>query len=73
MLALKASEVGAYPLYRVSYPDGCFDRPEVLTVGQADFEVARHEGTPSVNAFHWSGITGPTTLVVEALDQGCPF
>ena len=69
---LKAPETEAYPLYRVFY-EGCFTRPDVLAVGDADFNYLRFQGTPPLNALHFSGLTQPSTLVIEALDQGCPY
>ena len=70
---LRSAEAETYPLYRVHY-SGCFSRsPDVLAVGEADFAYLRYQGSPAVNALHWAGLTGPATLVVEALDQGCPF
>ena len=69
---LAASAPDAYPLYRINYT-GCFTSSDVLAVGQADFDYLRFEGTPTLNALHWSGLTQATTLVIEALDQGCPY
>jgi len=31
------------------------------------------QGLSPISLVNWAGLTGPTTLVVEALDQGCPF
>ena len=60
----------AVPLRRVTYRTGStFD---VLAAGAPAYQRALHQGG-AVTALAWSGLTGPTTLVVEALDAGCPF
>jgi hypothetical protein len=62
------------PLMRVFYLNGCGRSHDELVAGQPRFERARKQGSeqPMFN-LHWSGITEETTLVVEALDTGCPF
>jgi hypothetical protein len=64
----------AVPLMRVYYANFCGNSHDELAAGTSRFERARRQGAqlPMFN-LHWSGITEPTTLVVEALDQGCPF
>ncbi|HVU05900.1 MAG TPA: hypothetical protein VHE30_29325 [Polyangiaceae bacterium] len=63
---------------------GNFDQSghDELVVGEERFERARCQGStfgPCATAsqsrwgVHWSNITGPVSLVVEALDAGCPF
>lgn len=32
-----------------------------------------HQGKTPVTSVTWPGLTGDTTLVIEALDGGCPF
>ena len=32
-----------------------------------------HQGNRPIRSLAWSGLTGRTTLVIEALDAGCPF
>jgi hypothetical protein len=62
------------PLMRVFYSNGCGNEHDELTPGLPHFERARSQGDKQpMFELHWSGITEPTTLVVEALDQGCPF
>jgi hypothetical protein len=39
----------------------------------ARFNKAYQQGTQPFGELHYSGITGPTTLVVEAVDRLCPF
>jgi hypothetical protein len=47
---------------------------DTLVVGKSHFERARQQGW-SLPEFDltWSGVTKPTTLVIEALDDLCPF
>ncbi|HVY25553.1 MAG TPA: hypothetical protein VHB79_03350 [Polyangiaceae bacterium] len=62
------------PLMRVYYQNACGNSHDELAAGVPRFERARYQGDahPQFD-MTWSGITGDTTLVVEALDQGCPF
>jgi hypothetical protein len=62
------------PLLRVYYTNACGKEHDELVAGEARFERARRQGD-QVPMFdlEWSGITQSTTLVVEALDSGCPF
>jgi hypothetical protein len=80
---------GSLPVMRSYYqllsPGGYFGKPEghdELALGQDRFERARCQGSstdacataPQSNwEVHWANIQGPTQLVVEALDAGCPF
>jgi hypothetical protein len=71
------ADVGAadtVPLMRVFYQNACGLSHDELAAGVPRFERARFQGDehPQFD-MTWSGITGDTTLVVEALDQGCPF
>jgi hypothetical protein len=62
---------GSVALHRVLYNGGhTFD---VLAAGEARYQRALHQGNQPVWSVTWPGLTGATTLVVEALDQGCPF
>lgn len=61
------------PLYRVFYSAGCGPSNDVLAVGQADLNWLRFQGQQPLPALTWSGMSEPTQVVVEALDQGCPF
>lgn len=64
----------AVPLMRVFYKNGCGNSHDELAPGEPRFERARTQGdTLPLFDLHWSGITAETTLVVEALDQGCPY
>jgi hypothetical protein len=73
-IALAAAADGAVPLKRVFYQNGCGESHDELVAGEARFERARRQGDKlPLWDLHWSGLTGPTTLVVEALDQGCPY
>jgi len=64
---------GSEPLMRVYYEQACARGHDELTVGQARFEKAFHQGASPVSELHFSGLTADTTLVVEALDASCPF
>jgi hypothetical protein len=44
-----------------------------LAVGKERFQRAAYQGNSPMWHLEWSGITQPTTLVVEALSSGCPF
>jgi hypothetical protein len=62
-----ASEVK--PLMVVGYDTG----HDELAVGKERFARAAHQGKGPLWHLEWSGLTGPTTLVIEALDSGCPY
>jgi hypothetical protein len=44
-----------------------------LAVGNERFKRAANQGPGPLWHVEWSGITAPTTMVVEALSSGCPF
>jgi len=71
---LSSPAAGTRPLMRVFYqPFGGRGHDE-LAVGQADFTRIRYQGFNNpAGVLHYSGIAEETTLVVEALDKGCPF
>jgi len=62
------------PLMRVFYANQCGWSHDELAVGKERFNRVYHQGD-KLPAFSllWSGITEKTTLVVEALDSGCPY
>jgi hypothetical protein len=71
---LTASAPGATPLMRVFYANNCGFSHDELVAGKERFTRAWKQGDDgSAWSVHWSGIKEPTTLVVEALDAGCPF
>jgi hypothetical protein len=71
---LTAAAAGTEPLMRAFYQVACGAGHDELVAGQAMFDRVRRQGDQMpMNQLEWSGITGPTTLVVEALDQGCPW
>jgi len=72
-LVLSSAAEGTQPLMRAYYQNGCGNSHDELVAGQAMFQRIVHQGNQPLNQLLWSGLTGPTTLVVEALDQGCPF
>ena len=71
---LASQAPGTLPLMRVHYGNACGWSHDELAVGQDRFERAYHQGDQLPWwSLLWTGVTGPTTLVVEALDHGCPF
>jgi hypothetical protein len=80
---------GSQPVMRVFYsiasPGGVFGGQaghDELALGQERFDRARCQGntngacatvSQALWEVHWANITGPTQIVVEALDAGCPF
>jgi hypothetical protein len=68
---LDAPADGAVALHRVSYSGwGYFD---VLAAGTPRYERALYQGNQPLWSLTWPGLTEATTLVIEALDEGCPF
>ncbi|MDF3068178.1 MAG: hypothetical protein K0R38_3779 [Polyangiaceae bacterium] len=71
---LSAPAAGAKPLMRVYYGNQCGFSHDELAVGEEAFKRVRFQGDKqSLFSALWTGITKPATLVVEALDAGCPF
>jgi len=71
---LATAAPGSRPLMRVFYQNAGGRSHDELAVGQAGFARIRYQGLNNpVTSVHYSGITAATTLVVEALDRGCPF
>ena len=65
---------GTLPLMRVYYANSCGWSHDELAVGQERFNRIYKQGDlQRWWSLLWTGITGPTTLVVEALDTGCPY
>ncbi|HEY6877390.1 MAG TPA: hypothetical protein VI299_05195, partial [Polyangiales bacterium] len=62
-------EPGTVPLRRVLYASA-FD---VLAAGEARYKRVLEQGNQPIWSVTWPGLREDTTLVVEALDQGCPF
>src|SRR5260370_12022863 len=62
------------PLMRVYYLNQCGRSHDELVAGKSRFDRARQQGDQQpVYDLRWGGLTGPTTLVVEALDTLCPW
>lgn len=59
---------GAMPVYRVHH-----EGHDVLALGGALRDRYLYQGNQPVSQLAWSGLTEKTTLVIEALDRGCPF
>jgi hypothetical protein len=68
---LSATADGAKPLMAVLYQPG--ENHVELAVGKERFKRAANQGPGPLWHVEWSGLTAPTTLVVEALSSGCPF
>lgn len=66
-----AGETLTVPLYRVHWPSASLH--DELAAGEGWLERLLRQGNQPVTALTWSGLTEPTTLVIEALDRGCPF
>lgn len=67
----ETEEAGTVPLYRVFYL--ATNAHDVLAAGEARFRRALDQGNQPLWSLTWPGLTGKTTLVIEALDEGCPF
>jgi hypothetical protein len=73
-LARATQVAGTVPLMRVYYANECGSSHDELAAGTERFNRAYKQGDQLPSwTLTWTGITGPTTLVVEALDQGCPW
>jgi len=71
---LASAAPGAQPLMRVYYANACGWSHDELAVGKERFQRIYTQGDRQpLWSLLWTGLTGPTTLVVEALDHGCPF
>jgi len=68
---LAASTAGAVPLYRIHYTQ--HNDHDNLAAGDVNRERVLHQGQAAFTSLMWPGLKGPTTLVIEALDAGCPF
>ncbi|MEI9953229.1 MAG: hypothetical protein WDO74_30675 [Pseudomonadota bacterium] len=71
---LKDQVPGTQPLMRVNYSNQCGWAHDELVAGKERFNRVYHQGDKlPMFSLTWTGYTEPTTLVVEALDSGCPF
>ncbi|MFT3922021.1 MAG: hypothetical protein QM778_05770 [Myxococcales bacterium] len=65
------AQPGTVPLRRVLYSgNNSFD---VLAAGEPRYQRVLNQGNQPLWSLTWPGLTEKTVLVVEALDQGCPF
>jgi hypothetical protein len=62
---------GSVPLHRVHY--SWANGHDVLAPGKARFEQVLYQGNHAASSIAWPGLRAPATLVIEALDDGCPF
>jgi hypothetical protein len=71
---LTSPSEGTLPLMRVFYSVCGGKGHDELVAGQARFERAYRQGSKQPHfGLHWSGLSGTTTLVIEALDQLGPW
>jgi hypothetical protein len=70
---LAAPADGTVPLKRVFYEGFCGDSHDELVAGESRFSRAASQGNQPIFETQWSGLSGKTILVVEALQTGCPF
>ena len=68
---LTAPAHGTKPLMAVFYQPQ--HNHTELAVGKERFERAAYQGNGPLWHVEWAGLTDTTILVVEALDQGCPY
>jgi len=62
---------GSVPLYRIFY-SYWYDH-DILVAGDANQKRVLYQGNIPITSLVWPGIGDDTTLVVEALDAGCPW
>jgi hypothetical protein len=72
-LSAPSSTGDTEPLMRVYYNGACSRGHDELVAGEGGFERIRTQGNQPVFEVQWAGLSQDTTLVVEALDSGCPF
>jgi Repeat of unknown function (DUF5648) len=70
---LREAGLDTTPLRRVHVMPYCGRAHDELVAGLARDRQVRRQGDQPLAALRWSGITGPVTLVAEAIDQGCPY
>jgi hypothetical protein len=71
---LKNAAPDTQPLYRVHYTKYPGSSHDELAYGKTLFERVRFQGSDKpMTELLWTGVTKPTTLVVEALDALCPY
>jgi hypothetical protein len=68
---LAAPADGAVALHRVWY--AWANNHDVLAAGEPRYQRALHQGNQPIWSLTWPGLPATTTLVIEALDIGCPF
>jgi len=68
---LAAATDGAVPLYRIHYTQN--NDHDNLAAGDVNKERVLHQGNVPITSLMWPALKGPTTLVIEALDAGCPW
>lgn len=61
------------PLMRVHVVPYCARPHDELVATLARYRKVRRQADQPLPSLRWSGLTGPTILVAEALDSGCPY
>ena len=61
------------PLMRVHVVPYCGRPHDELVATRARYRKVRRQADQPLPSLRWSGLTGPTILVAEALDAGCPY
>lgn len=59
------------PLYRIFY--AYYSDHDILAAGNANRDRTLRQGNLPITSLTWSGLKEETTLVIEALDTGCPW
>lgn len=70
---LAAAAPGTTPLMRVFYGAECGTSHDELVAGQSRFDRALNQMNQPLWSLHWSGITETSVLVIEAMDDLCPW
>ena len=68
---LASAADGAVPLSRVLYSYN--NDHDILAAGDVNRDRVLYQGNIPITSLSWPGLKGSTTLVLEALDKGCPF
>jgi hypothetical protein len=71
--ALVDAGEGTAPLMRAHVVPYCARAHDELVATLARHRKVRRQGDQPLPSLRWSGLTGPTILVAEALDSGCPY
>ncbi|MBC8072949.1 MAG: hypothetical protein IAG13_31795 [Deltaproteobacteria bacterium] len=70
---LREPNTGTAPLMRVHVAPYCGRPHDTLVATRARYRQTLRQADQPLPALRWSGMQGPSTLVLEALDSGCPY